>query len=286
MVIRKIVMVGLLVLLLVVMIPTGALTNQNNKGSIMPSGWYLNLFEMFYIYPSRALLNGLFTYPLPSIEGLEKAGDFLIQAEFEDTFSTNIISKYTSDTLGISLIEIYKNTQNKKTGIFLRILGGISVVKPGYPKLITDTPLLNIDYITGEPADLYGFQAVNLPQATEEQQDVFWDSLTEKVEADGIIYMLEEYEDVPEFWGPQFMAPFDGLDFETIERIRNHAWSAYQDVIAQTDAQIPYDYTPLQEFLILEMAGREGGLFEFLGLTVPAEAQSAFFSVVSAADPE
>ncbi len=89
-----------------------------------------------YLQPSDNRLDRTFTHPLPpDIEGLKKCGDFIVQGELEDTFSTNIIRKYVSDTAGIKLVEVYKNTQNKVTGVFIRLVGTMSLVKNGYPFL-------------------------------------------------------------------------------------------------------------------------------------------------------
>ena len=74
-----------------------------------------------YLWPSDDRLDRTFTHPLPNIEGLKKCGDFIVQGEHEDTFQTSIITKYESETVGVRLIEIYKNTQNKVTGVFYRL---------------------------------------------------------------------------------------------------------------------------------------------------------------------
>ncbi|HEY86453.1 MAG TPA: hypothetical protein G4O06_00225, partial [Dehalococcoidia bacterium] len=66
-----------------------------------------------YLWPSDNRLDRTFTHPLPNIEGLKKCGDFIVQCEHEDTFSTNIMTKYVSDTLGVRLVEVYKNSQDK-----------------------------------------------------------------------------------------------------------------------------------------------------------------------------
>ena len=69
-------------------------------------------FIMHYLQPSTNRLDRTFTHPLPSIEGLKKCGDFIVQGELGETFSTNIIAKFESESLGIRLIEVYKNSQN------------------------------------------------------------------------------------------------------------------------------------------------------------------------------
>ena len=88
-------------------------------------------FVTHYLQPSDNRLEKTFTHPLPPIEGLTKCGDFIVQGEHEETFSTNIISKFVSESVGVRLIEVYKNTQHKGTGVFVRLVGTISLVKTG-----------------------------------------------------------------------------------------------------------------------------------------------------------
>jgi len=103
-----------------------------------------------YLWPSESKLNMTFTLPLPNIGGLKKCGDLIVQSEHEDTFLTSIITKYVSDTLGVRLIEICKNTQNKVTGVFYRLVGQISLVKTGYPMLRLVAGVHNVNMFTGE----------------------------------------------------------------------------------------------------------------------------------------
>ena len=101
-----------------------------------------------YLWPSDDRLDRTFTHPLTDIEGLEKRGDFIVQCELEDTFSTNIVTKYESDILGVRLVEVYKNTQNKVTGVFLRIVGTMNLVKPGYPFLLLYAAISKVSPLT------------------------------------------------------------------------------------------------------------------------------------------
>ena len=241
-------------------------------------------FVANYLQPSDRKLDKTFTYPLPDNKGFENTGDFIVQCELEKTFSTNIVTKYINKTSGIRLVEVYKNTQNKDTGIFLRIIGSIIVTKNGYPTLSIDPPVLNVDPKTGKPTDLHTFMSISLPQAREEQNNMFFNSLKQKADKDTIPYnFFAEYPKVPPFWGSIFWASWKGLDLDMMQKVRNHAWSAYRNLIDQTDPKVPFDYRPLQDFMVFEMAKREHETFAFLGLSVPAEAQAAFFSVMFSA---
>ena len=243
-------------------------------------------FVKNFIKPSKANRSTEFTYPLPDIEGLEKAGDIIIQSELKETFSTNIITQYVSKTSGINLIEIYKNTENKKTGVFIRIPGSIAIAKNGYPKVILDPTVLNVDPKTGLQRDINTFMAVSLPQASEQQSSLFYRSLKTKAEEDNIPYTyIPVYQGTPDFWGPIFWASWPGLDLDMMHTVRDHIWSAYQEMLEQTGPITNLDYTQLRDFMIYEMARREHETFAFFGLSVPEEAQAAFFTVVTTPPP-
>ncbi len=65
-----------------------------------------------------------------------------------------------------------------------------------------------------------------------------------------------------------------------IQQLREHAWSSYKRLIEQTKEKTPFDYRPVQEQMIFNIARREHLGFEKKGLSVPVEAQAAFFSVL------
>ena len=99
---RKIFKLGTLVILLIVMVPLVAFTSLNKS--------YKDFIKN-YIRPTEAKVNKQYTYPLP--DGFEKTGDIIIQAEVEDSFSTNILGTYVNDD-DINLVETYKNSENKQ----------------------------------------------------------------------------------------------------------------------------------------------------------------------------
>jgi len=233
-----------------------------------------------YLWPSGDRLDRTFTHPLPNIEGLKKCGDFIVQCEHEDTFSTNIIKKYESDILGVTVKEVYKNTQNKVTGVFIRLVGGMSIVKNGYPRLSLDAPISNISLVTAEErADLTTRVFILLPQADSEQRKIFFDHLGELAKEAGISLQEREADQLPDFWGTIMMAESKGADLGMIRQLRDHAWSSYKALMEQTKEKTPFDYRPLQEYMIFDSARREHLSFKRMGLSVPVEAQAAFCSV-------
>jgi hypothetical protein len=131
-----------------------------------------NGFLADYLWPSLDKLDRTFTHLLPESVGLIKCGDFIIQCELEDTFSTNIITKYESDTSGIILKEVYKNTQNKVTGDFVCLVGTMSIVKMGYPFLVLDAGVQNSNPFTAEREDITTRISVHLPQADSVQRKI------------------------------------------------------------------------------------------------------------------
>jgi hypothetical protein len=232
-----------------------------------------------YLWPSEDKLDRSFTFPLPDGEGLKNCGDFIIQCQHEDTFSTNIITKYESDS-GIILKEFYKNTQNKVTGGFVRLVGGLSMVKNGYPQVSLDPPMLNFDPATDERSEITSRMFITMPQADPEQRKIFFGNLSDLAKEAGIDYSERKSDTMPDFWGAGWRAVAEGVNFELFGKLRNFAWSSYKRVIEETKEKIPFDYRPLQEHMVFNVAGREHLTFKRRGLSVPVEAQAAFFSAL------
>ena len=233
-----------------------------------------------YLWPSDDRLDRTFTHPLPNIEGLKKCGDFIVQDELEDTSSTNIMTKYVSDILGVRLVEMYKNTQNKVTGVFVRLVGTMSLVKTGYPFLLLDAVVTNVSLFTAERKDITTRVAIHLPQADPEQREMFFNSFSEQAKEDGISYSEREFDFAPDFWGPTWLAESKGVDLDMLRQLRDFAWSSYKGLMEETKEKTPFDYRPLQEHMVFNTARREHLMFERMGLSVPEEAQAAFFSVL------
>ena len=233
-----------------------------------------------YLWPSGDRLGRTFTHPLPDIEGLQKCGDFIVQSEHEDTFSTNIMTKYVSDALGVRLVEVYKNNQNKVTGVFLRLVGTMSLVKDGYPRVSIDAPIANVNSRTGEREDITTRTYISLTMADPEQRKIFFDHLREQAKAAGISYTETIPERRPDFAGLRWMAESKGANLGLIKQLRDYLWNSYKLVIEQTKAKIPFDYRPWQEYMIFDVSRRENLMFKGMGLSVPVEAQAAFFSVI------
>lgn len=234
-----------------------------------------------YLQPSDNRLDNTFTHPLPDIEGLKKCGDLIVQGELEDTFSTNIIRKYVSDTAGIKLVEVYKNTQNKVTGVFIRLVGTMSLVKNGYPFLFLDAAVSNVSPLTAEREDINTRVALHLPQAAPEQKKIFFNLFNEQAKENGISYKTGETDKLPDYWGPIWSTESKRFDLSIIMQLREYASSAYKRLIEQTREESSFDYKPMQEHLAFNISMSEHLLFKKLGLSVPAESQAAFFSALS-----
>jgi hypothetical protein len=233
-----------------------------------------------YLWPSNDRLDRSFTHTLPNIDGLKKYGDFIIQSECEDTFSTNIISEYKSDTLGVILKDVYKNTQNKVTLFFIRLVGTMSIVKTGYPFLLLDTSVRNVSLLTGEREDIMTRVYITLPQADLEQRDIFFNHLNAQAQEASLSYSERKSDAAPDSWGPTGIGESKGVDLDMIRCLRDYSWGSYKRVIDKTKEKIPFDYKPIKENAIFNVAGREHSLFRKIGLSVPIEAQAAFFSVL------
>jgi hypothetical protein len=76
------------------------------------------------------------------------------------------------------------------------------------------------------------------------------------------------------------MAEVKGVNLDMIRQLRDYLWNSYKRVIDQTKEKLPFDYRPWQEFMIFDVSKRENLMFKGMGLSVPVEAQAAFFSVL------
>jgi len=233
-----------------------------------------------YLWPSGDRLDRTFTLPVPKIEGLKKCGDFIVQCELEDTFSTNIMTKYVSDILGVRLVDMHKNTQNKVTGVFVRLVGTMSLVKTGYPFLLLDAAITNVNLFTAEREDVATTVALHLPQVDPELRKKVFYSFSEQAEEAGISYQEREVGGAPDLRRSIWVAESKGVNLNIIRKLREHAWSAYKRLIEETEEKTPFDYRPLQENTIFNSSRREHLMFKRMGLSVPVEAQAAFFSVL------
>jgi hypothetical protein len=239
-----------------------------------------------YLWPSGNKLDPAYTHKVPKIEGLRKSADFIVQSEVKDTFSTNIITKYVSDTLGVRLIDVSKNSQNKVSGLFVRLVGTMCIVKKGYPFLMLDAPISNVSLRISETVELAKVEDIAttvfilLPQASSEQRKIFSDSINKLAKGAGIALGSRDVTQLNAFWGTAWMAQSKAIDLDIIQKLRDIAWDSYKRIIDETKAKLPFDYRPFQEHLIFDTAQRESGSFKSKGLDVPEEAQAAFFSVM------
>jgi hypothetical protein len=239
------------------------------------------LFIKKYLTPSADGLDKSFTLPLPGIPGLKPLGEFIVQGHLDETFSTNIIKKFESDA-GCRLVEVYKNTEDRGQGLFLRLVGTMSLVKKGYPFLFLDAAVANLNVRTAQREELSTRVAIHLPQAGSEQRQVFYETLNTAAEQAGVAYECRELEALPPFWGPLWSARGTGVDLEMIKTLRSIAWTAYDRLCAQTQQHPDFDYRPVQQQMVFKNSQAEHALFKKMGLSVPAEAQAAFFSVLVA----
>ncbi len=240
------------------------------------------IFLENYLKPSEDRLDRGFVHPLPPIEGLKQTGEFIVQGSREDTFSTNIILKHESESTGIKLIDVYKCSQNKKEGVFVRLVGTMRVVKSGYPMLFLDAAVTNISPLTQEREDTTTRVLIHLPQGSTKQREIVFGSLNELAEKDNIIHKEISNPHMPDFWGPIWLSQSNKLDMPLIEKIRNCVGESYMAVTQNTEADSSIDYMPVKKQMVFTTSKNEHILFGKMGMTVDLEAQAAFFSVMTA----
>ena len=88
---------------------------------------------------------------------------------------------------------------------------------------------------------------------------------------------------LPVFWGPIWLGESKGIDLDMIRRRRDYAWFSYKQLAEQIKEKSPFDYKPVQEHMIFGASRSEHLMFKKMGLSVSAEAQAAFFSVMVSA---
>jgi hypothetical protein len=232
-----------------------------------------------YLTPSESHLDDRFRQPLPDIPGLVRQNEYIIQCQTGDTCSTNIIGVYQDDDRGLKLQEVYKNTQNRVSGNFVRLIGSMSLLAPGYPRTALDAAVINVNPVTGVSEGLTTRVMVHLPQATTAQHELFYRRLEQGAAAANLPYVARSVDHLPDFWGGFGYSESVGINLAAIRQLRNATWDAYRVILEETEARIPFDYQPFIEHMVFATAEREHELFARMGLAVPKEAQSAFFSV-------
>lgn len=238
-------------------------------------------FISAYLKPSSDGLDRSFTLALPDIDGLMKCGEFIVQGHLDNTYSTNSIAKFESAS-GVRLIEVYKNTEDREQKIFIRLVGTMSLVKKGYPFLIFDAAVSNVSPVTGLKDEISTRVAIHLPQADSAIRDLFFAALNTQATGAGVACCLREVQGLPDFWGPFWSAQFDGIDFDRIFALRNMAWASYDGMCSKISGKADFDYRPAQEQIVFKNAQAEHHIFKKMGLSVSAEAQAAFFSMLVA----
>jgi hypothetical protein len=236
-----------------------------------------------YLQPSQSGLQSCYTHSMPDIPGLAKAGDFIVQAELEGTYSVNILRRYLSSMNGFRLVEVYKNSQNRTSGNFVRLVGSLTLVKEGYPFLLLDASIRNVNPVNGQREELTTRVAIHLPQATPEQARIFFDHIDQQAKEELITSQLYRPNVVPPFWGQVWVGTAKGVNFNLIRSLRDGACHTYRHLVAETGEHKPFDYAPFQQHMVFTMSKREHGVFKVMGLSVPAEAQAAFFSIMVSA---
>jgi hypothetical protein len=241
-----------------------------------------NNFLESYLKPSEEGLDRTFTLPLPDISGLKECGEYIVQGKLDNTCSTNIISKHVSESEGVRLIEVYKNTEDREKGIFIRLVGTLSILKKGYPFLFLDAAISNVSPRSAQQEEISTRVALHMPQANSEERDIFFNLISEKADAANIPHNSSNIPVLPDFWGPIWSAGKPGIAPDMIKTLRDMAWASYESFCNQTKPAENFNYMPVQNQMAFKNSAAEHHLFKKMGLSVTAEVQAAFFSVMVA----
>ena len=234
-----------------------------------------------YLKPSEDGLDRTFIFPLPDIPGLEACGEFIVQGHQDNTYSTNIIFKYVNDEAGIRVVEVYKNSQDQLKGIFIRLVGTMAMMKKGYPCLFLDAAVSNVSPLTAQQEDISTRVAIHMPQAMPEERKTFLEDLSARAEEADIDFSQREVDVLPGFWGPIWSTRSEGINNIRIKNLRDMAWTVYATFCDRIEYKPDFNYRPMQEQMVFNNSTSEYQLFKRMGLSVPSEAQAAFFSILS-----
>ncbi len=237
-------------------------------------------FTSSYIKPSEPFLNETFRLPLPAA-GFEHQADFIVQSRCGSTVSTNLIAKYGHTASGVRLVEVYKNSENSATGVFVRLLGTMALVKKGWPCLFLDAAVANVNPRSAAVEPLNTRTAVHMPGADDSARGRLFGMLTECCAAAGLEGSgTIDIAALPPFWGSLWFVRKEGFAPGMLALLRTAAWEFYAGHCLRTDADAGLDYTGVQQQMILKNSAAEYQSFLNMGLAVPVEAQAAFFSVL------
>jgi hypothetical protein len=233
-----------------------------------------------YLTDSSDQIDPRFIHEIPPVDGLEKDGRLIIRAEHEDTYSHNVIYKHVNKKSAMRLIEVYKNTQHRKTGIFVRLVGSMSLVKKGFPILFLDAAVTNVSPITADKEDITTRVVLHLPQANPDQRQMLFSTMSEHADKDGFAYRELNIPPLPGFWGPIWVGESKKFDLPFISTLRFSAWNAYRGILNRTEEHNAFDYRPVMEHMVFNNSMSEHLLFNKMGLGVQLESQSAFFTAM------
>jgi hypothetical protein len=233
-----------------------------------------------YIKPSKPFLNDAFRLPLPAHK-FEHQADFIVQSRCGSTVSTNLITKYRHPASGVRMVEVYKNSQNSETGVFVRLVGTMALVKNGWPCLFLDAAAANVNPRSAALEPLNTRAAVHMPGAADTARTLLFDTLSERcTEASFKGAAAIDIAALPPFWGSLWFVRKEGFALDMIALLRTAVWDWYAQHCLDTPAQADIDYTRVQHQMIFKNSAAEYQSFLNMGLAVPVEAQAAFFSVL------
>jgi hypothetical protein len=120
-----------------------------------------------------------------------------------------------------------------------------------------------------------------MPQADSEERKTFLEDLSTQAKRAGIDFSQRKVDALPDFWGPIWSTRAEGIDYTRIKDLRDMAWAAYDAFCGRIKHKSDFNYRPMQEQMVFNNSTSEYQLFQRMGLSVPSEAQAAFFSILS-----
>lgn len=234
-------------------------------------------FVTGFLRPAAWELAPCYLHRPPRVPGLEQVGSCIVQGEQGTSFSTSVIHRHQSRQASVSLVDVYKNTENKVSGRFVRLLGTMALRQKDRPLVFVDAAVTNVNPHTGEDEALTTRVVVHHPQAEPSRRQRLYDSLSAMADSLGVPAKAASGKAFPDFWGEIWLMKVEGLQMEAIAAARDQVWAVTNDS-DESGLNAFCDTREVREFLIFEQAQAEHELFAKMGLEVPLGVQSAFFS--------
>ena len=239
-----------------------------------------------FIPPGGAELAERFMVPLPAVDGLTLQYRFRLQACRGDIWSAAQVDAYRGLDGALRLVDVYRNTQHRRSGLFVRLVGTMGLIVRGCPFVFLEATVSNVSPVTAAAEPLTTRVVAHFPQAAEAVRWELFDAL--RTAAAGCRGECREVSapTLPAFWGPLLVVTVPGLKSVLIRDVRRRLARWYCASVTEMLQDAAPDYRAVQDQMIYCSSRAETRMFARMGLDLPCAAQAALFTILSVEAPE